>query len=419
MKDLIQYIKESLVLEQKEYNEAGFSNYFEKSDEFIEALNSNSVFFKKLFHNDLTTAKEFIKRIYNEVNEPVTFRTTPLLFNLNQTYVKLKRQYKGDSLENIYKEYKQKGLIRYKIGDGNERGMTAGDDYELKFIEYSKSYILKLINPDVEVNIPEQQEKLLSNLFDKIKVDNITLKSYIVQHADIIDPVKIVFHTAHESTRRNKNGQMIRCNGKEIILNFENISQSGKIIADVIYKLPNGVEIYISLKDKKYQLSNLGMSSTSMNVYPVFSEDLESAANKNFKIFCDFLGIDYIRIYNNITQKLTDDKKEKIDKQYYDNIRQMFICALGSNYYMVNSNGHISYVPDVTNKNSLSIKDVEVQYPSTTRKRININIKFNDNSDVTGSIQLAIRSKSGESNQNFGFIACQCVWGNVKINIKD
>ena len=47
------------------------------------------------------------------------------------------------------------------------------------------------------------------------------------------------------------------------------------------------------------------------------------------------------------------------------------------------------------------------------------NIKFNDNSDVTGSIQLAIRSKSGESNQNFGFIACQCVWGNVKINIKD
>ena len=47
MKDLIQYIKESLVLEhiklnsdndifeQKEYNEAGFSNYFEKSDEFI------------------------------------------------------------------------------------------------------------------------------------------------------------------------------------------------------------------------------------------------------------------------------------------------------------------------------------------------------------------------------------------------
>ena len=78
MKDLIQYIKESLVLEhiklnsdndifeQKEYNEAGFSNYFEKSDEFIEALNSNSVFFKKLFHNDLTTAKEFIKRIYNE-----------------------------------------------------------------------------------------------------------------------------------------------------------------------------------------------------------------------------------------------------------------------------------------------------------------------------------------------------------------
>ena len=245
MKDLIQYIKESLVLEQKEYNEAGFSNYFEKSDEFIEALNSNSVFFKKLFHNDLTTAKEFIKRIYNEVNEPVTFRTTPLLFNLNQTYVKLKRQYKGDSLENIYKEYKQKGLIRYKIGDGNERGMTAGDDYELKFIEYSKSYILKLINPEVEVNIPEQQEKLLSNLFDKVKVDNITLKSYIEQHADIIDPVKIVFHTAHESTRRNKNGQMIRCNGKEIILNFENISQSGKIIADVIYKLPNGVEIYI------------------------------------------------------------------------------------------------------------------------------------------------------------------------------
>ncbi len=68
---------------------------------------------------------------------------------------------------------------------------------------------------------------------------------------------------------------------------------------------------------------------------------------------------------------------------------------------------------------NLSIKDVEVQYPSTTRKRININIKFNDNSDVTGSIQLAIRSKSGESNQNFGFIACQCVWGNVKINIKD
>ena len=86
---------------------------------------------------------------------------------------------------------------------------------------------------------------------------------------------------------------------------------------------------------------------------------------------------------------------------------------------MVNSNGNISYVPDTTNKNSLSIKDVEVQYPSTSRKRININIKFNDTSDVTGSIQLAIRSKSGEPEQNFGFIACQCVWGDVKINIKN
>ena len=212
---------------------------------------------------------------------------------------------------------------------------------------------------------------------------------------------------------------MIRCNVKEIIINFENIAQSGKIIADVIYKLPDGTEIYISLKDKKYQLSNLGMSPKTMNVYPVFSEDLESTVNQNFKIFCDFLGIDYNRIYNNVTQKLTDNKKEKIDKQYYDNIRQIFICALGSNYYMVNSNGNISYVPDTTNKNSLSIKDVEVEYPSTSRKRININIKFNDTSNVTGSIQLAIRSKSGEPEQNFSFIACQCVWGNVNINIKN
>ena len=81
-------------------------------------------------------------------------------------------------LLNIYKEYKQKGLINYKLGDGNERGMTAGGDYELKFIEYSKSYILKLINPDVEVNIPEQQEKLLSNLFDKVKVGLIDALAY-------------------------------------------------------------------------------------------------------------------------------------------------------------------------------------------------------------------------------------------------
>ena len=45
MKHLSEYI-----IEQKEYNKSGFSNYFEKSDDFIEALNSNSVFFKKIFH---------------------------------------------------------------------------------------------------------------------------------------------------------------------------------------------------------------------------------------------------------------------------------------------------------------------------------------------------------------------------------
>lgn len=414
MKHLCDYMFEEL-----ELNDKGFSNYFKFGKDFIEALENNSELFNKIFHNNLKLAKEFIEKIYNEVNEPVTFRTTPLLFNLNETYIKLKRQYKGFKLEEIYKEYKQKGLIRFKIGDGNERGMTAGDDYELKFIEYSKNYILKLINHDVEVPIPEQQEKLLSNLFDKVKIDNITLKSYIEKHVDIIDPEKIVLHTAHQSTARNKNGQMIKCDGEKININFENIAQSGKIIADVIYKLPNNSEVYISLKDKEYQLSNLGMSPKTMNVYPVFSADLESTVNQNFKVFCEFLGIDYNRIYNNVTQKLKDDKTEKIDKQYYNNIRQIFVCALGSNYYMVNSNGHISYVPDVTDENALSIKNIEVQYPSTTRKRININITFNDTGDVTGSIQLAIRSKSGEPDKNFGFIACQCVWGDVKINIKN
>ena len=33
------------ILKQKKYNDAGVSNYFEKSDEFIKTLNSNSVFF--------------------------------------------------------------------------------------------------------------------------------------------------------------------------------------------------------------------------------------------------------------------------------------------------------------------------------------------------------------------------------------
>ena len=54
MKHLSEYI-----FEQMEYNEAGFSNYFEKSDEFIEALNSNSVFFKKLFHFYSCFSKRF------------------------------------------------------------------------------------------------------------------------------------------------------------------------------------------------------------------------------------------------------------------------------------------------------------------------------------------------------------------------
>lgn len=418
MKRLKEYIFESLDnIFESDFNDKGFSNYFKTPEDFINALRSDNKFMHIIF-TDLKEAEYFVKELYECVNVPVNFKTTPLLFNVNENYVKIKRQYQDDEeIINVYNKYKHILTHKYKFGDGKETGTTKGNEYEYAFVQYSKEYILSLINKNVQNSIPNDQLELLNNLFNKVKVGNKTLKEYIIENKQIINPDNIVYHTGKDSTRRNTNGRIIKYENNNIKINFDNLYDSGNIIADVQYKLPNKEIINISLKDKAYQLSNLGMGKNTMNVYPFFNKDINDISNNNFKTLCDFIGIDYEKVYNNIHEKPNDNDKIIIDKKYYDNIKNIFICAIGSNYYMVNSNGHIYYIPDMSEKNSISIKNINVEYPSSTRKRININITFDESSDIIGSIQLAIRSKTGE-NGNFGFAACQIIWGNVKITVK-
>ena len=89
---------------------------------------------------------------------------------------------------------------------------------------------------------------------------------------------------------------------------------------------------------------------------------------------------------------------------------------------MFNSTGDMYYVPKL-NIDNVIISSATVEYPSKSRKRININITFSKNSLVTGTLQIAIRSKekidTDEQNitTNFGFNNCQLVFGNVHIQI--
>lgn len=418
------------IVESIEYNDKGYSNFFATAEDFKEALKTdneiiNNIFSKNAKNEDIIN---FIESIYQE--QTYNFKTAPLVFKLDG-HVKLKRMYENTDLHDIYKKQK---VLRYKfdIGDGSLKGETEGNAYEYIFVEDSKEYISWLIS-DKKLECPliidekKKSEKiLLDNLFNYAKIDNKKLSEYIKKNKDKIDPEKVVFHTAKQATNRNKNGQLIKFeNGKLKHIDFNLLPESGNIIADVQYKFTNDNKDYdhiinISLKDKKYQLSNLGMSDKTMNIYPLFTEDINNKDNENFKAFCEKIGIDYNQIYDNVVNKESSEDLTNISiKDNGDNYKflsNLFRVAIGSNYYMVNSNGDIHYIDnsDSENSNKLKIKNVTVDYPSKSRKRVNINITFDSNPIVSiSSIQMAIRSKSGDSG-NYGFVACQLVWGNIK-----
>ena len=308
MRHLQEYIVESI-----EYNDKGYSNFFATAEDFKKALKTdneiiNNIFSKNAKNEDIIN---FIESIYQE--QTYNFKTAPLVFKLDG-HVKLKRMYENTDLHDIYKKQK---VLRYKfdIGDGSLKGETEGNAYEYIFVEDSKEYISWLIS-DKKLECPliidekkKSEKALLDNLFNYAKIDNKKLSEYIKENKDKIDPEKVVFHTAKQATNRNKNGQLIKFeNGKLKHIKFNLLPESGNIIADVQYKFTNDNKDYdhiinISLKDKKYQLSNLGMSDKTMNIYPLFTEDINNKDNENFKAFCEKIGIDYNQIYDNVVNK--------------------------------------------------------------------------------------------------------------------
>ena len=417
MKRLQEYI-----FEQINYNEKGFSNYFQNAEDFIDAVKENNEIMKNIFKEPyLNESKllyktiEFINNIYDEAGyNDYKFEDCPLIFNINGK-VKLKRKYQNSKeLRYFYDNFN--GLkYKYLIGNGSRNGTTKGNEYEDTFVSESKEYITYLIN-GTQLTMNKQQIELFENLFDTIKVNNTKLSTYININKLNINPDNFVKLTRGNDTKRNKNNLYVDNTSDTFDIKLNNLSESGKIIADVKYILLNGDVINISLKDKDYQLSNLGMGKKSLNIYPIFSEDYTSDNNKRFASFCDYIGIDIKKVFNKLndsenTNEIIDNKDGKI----YNNICNLFKLAIGSNYYMVNSNGDIHYIPDMTSHN-IKIEKAIVGYPSSRRKRVNIDIEFNKSTENIigiGSIQMAIRSKTG-SKENAGFKGCQLVWGKIK-----
>lgn len=418
MKSLLQYINENFKGTLK-----GFSNYFETADDFIEALKTNNKYLRSIF-KDFDKAKMFVKELYSYVDEPVSFKTTPLLFNVNQENVKIKRVYKKNAeIINCYEKYKDIFFKPYIFGDGSSYGQTHGNEFETKFEEFSKEYILSLINDNyIITSMTDSEITKIENFFNFITVDNLTLKEWIISNKDKILPSEFVKLSSKTNTRRNTGGRILKYYNNSIQVNFDELSNSGDIIADIQYILHTGDSINISLKDKEYQLSNIGLKRN--NLYPYFDIPVDDPKNNGFKALCNYIGIDIYRIFNNVInrQNITDNDKIVIDSKYYTNIASLVILGLGSNYYMFNSTGDMYYVPKL-NIDNVIISSATVEYPSKSRKRININITFSKNSLVTGTLQIAIRSKekidTDEQNitTNFGFNNCQLVFGNVHIQI--
>ena len=419
MKSLTQYINENFKGTLK-----GFSNYFETADDFIEALKTNNKYLRSIFR-DFDKAKLFVEELYSYVDVPVSFKTTPLLFNVNKENVKIKRVYKNNTeIINCYEKYKDIFFKPYVFGDGSEYGQTKGNEFEDKFEEYSKEYILSLINDNYIITaMSDSDVNKIDKLFNFITVDDITLKEWIIYNKDNILPAEFVKLSSKTNTRRNTGGRILKYCDNSICVNFDELSNSGDIIADIQYILHTGNSINISLKDKEYQLSNIGLKRN--NLYPYFNMSVDDPKNKGFKALCDYIGIDVYRIFNNVInrQDIKDNDKIIIDERYYANIASLVILGLGSNYYTFNSTGDIYYVPKL-NIDNVIISSATVEYPSKSRKRININIAFSNNSLVTGSLQIAIRSKektdTDEQNitANYGFNNCQLIFGNIHIQIR-
>ena len=418
MKSLLQYINENFKGTLK-----GFSNYFETADDFIEALKTNNKYLRSIF-KDVEKAKMFVQELYSYVDVPVSFKTTPLLFNVNKENVKIKRVYKKNTeIINCYEKYKDIFFKPYIFGDGSEYGQTKGNEFETKFEEFSKEYILSLINDNyIITSMTDSEITKIENLFNFITVDNLTLKEWIISNKDKILPAEFVKLSSKTNTRRNTGGRILKYYDNSIHVNFDELSNSGDIIADIQYILHTGDSINISLKDKEYQLSNIGLKRN--NLYPYFDMPVDDPKNKGFKALCNYVGIDIYRIFNNVInrQNITDNDKIVIDSKYYTNIASLVILGLGSNYYIFNSTGDTYYVPKL-NIDNVIISSATVEYPSKSRKRININITFSKNSLVTGTLQIAIRSKekadTDEQNitTNYGFNNCQLIFGNVHIQI--
>jgi hypothetical protein len=173
---------------------------------------------------------------------------------------------------------------------------------------------------------------------------------------------------------------------------------AGKIIADIIIKLKNGVEKYISVKNKT------GNTIAQFGISKAFNDDLDVITSSNeYKTWVEPLGLDVNKIKEGLKASQTGkdvswDDIEKVDNKIKTGspLFKMISKMWGSGYYYLREKGDDFYALKIDSEtvNNLILKNLrvtQIKYPSKNRKQITVYL----DSDNT-SLKLEIRNPRGK-----------------------
>ena len=408
---------------------------------------------KLLQNNDFIEA---IKKCYEDnVKDIPTYKNVPFVIkivgqnnkNINPSQIFIRRNvtYK-ESVKNLLNQY---GI--YKEGSGF--GKSAGSEYEDDLSDAIQLYIIdKYINdfkdiPHLDNSFKEFIDKLFTKLKSKYEDFEESIKKFINDNntENIIwynkQPdgkqigyiTNIVCQTGGTNTKRNNKGQIFDndtmsinytkgdLSSKEESKISKIIKDSGEIISDItIYPTGKNTknDIYLSIKCGKSQISGINIrppfyGNKIIPALPSSKDNKESFLKNNiaFNNLCKLFSIDKNIVFDYFV--IDDDKRsdklniDVIDNQINDDsseiLTALLLLIIGGNYWYVNSDGTIKYIPynlKELNNNNVPFKVIWTNDAWLTRKSINRKARINFNNEY---IEATLTFRTSDSDHDYPY----------------
>lgn len=343
----------------KNLDAGGKCCWFTSAKDLINELGVDKV--KRTFGDNY---EDILTRLFELKGDTITYENVPVFNEITSGKVGSFYTHRNDY--EVIELLKDNG-IKLKEGTCCSQSGSGGVDFETELVADLRSY----------VNDPQSTRIKYRSIVDKL-VSNNNVKA-ILESIDKSKLSEAISVTGKGNTARNEFGQIINKDTLKINVEYTKrkgidnkaedelndvLKKSGKIIADITISSPKG-DVYLSLKDAAAQLSSISLQqpfygdSSKTNPNSLIANSLADKSVKwndikdekrdtsvaAFKEMCNIFGFDEEVVFNHFQNpKGHIDMKSKV-KENNELIAALAHLLIGGNYWYINSNGEVQYIP--------------------------------------------------------------------------